>query len=101
MSSPEAKSEPVNVRILDRDYTVGVSDDERASLISAARLLDERMREVRGNNRMVATERIAVLAALNLAHELENLREENRKRDHALAGALDALERRLSRLPQD
>lgn len=101
MSTPEAKSEPVNVRILDRDYTVGVSDDERASLISAARLLDERMREVRGNNRMVAIERIAVLAALNLAHELENLREENRKRDHALASALDALERRLSRWPQD
>ena len=75
MSSPEAKSEPVNVRILDRDYTVGVSDDERASLISAARLLDERMREVRGNNRRVATERIAVLAALNLAHELQQVRD--------------------------
>ena len=101
MSTPEGKAEPVNVRILDRDYTVGVSAHERASLLAAARLLDERMREVRGNNRMVATERVAVLAALNLAHELENLREENHKRDRALANALDALERRLARLPQD
>ena len=101
MSTSEAAPEPVNVRILDRDYTVGVSADERASLLAAARLLDERMREVRGNNRMVATERVAVLAALNLAHELENLRDENHKRDRALANALDTLERRLARLPQD
>ena len=59
------------------------------------------MRELRGNNRMVAMERVAVLAALNLAHELEILREENRSRDRALANALDALERRLARLPQE
>ena len=77
MSSNEpAKSEPVTVRILDREYTVGVSDAERASLTSAARLLDLRMREVRGSNKMVAPDRLAVLTALNLAHELQQLREE-------------------------
>lgn len=101
MSAPANKAEPVNVRILDREYTVGVSAEERDSLLAASRLLDSRMREVRGNNRMVATERVAVLAALNLAHELELLREENRSRDRALANALDALERRLAQLPQD
>ncbi len=102
MSTPEGTAaEPVNVRILDRDYTVGVTPEERNSLLAAARVLDERMREVRGNNRMVAMERIAVLAALNLAHELEILREENRTRDRALANALDALERRLARLPAE
>ena len=74
--SPSGKSEPVTVRILDREYTVGVSDAERASLTSAARLLDLRMREVRGSNKMVAPDRLAVLTALNLAHELQQLREE-------------------------
>ncbi len=64
-------SEPVTVRILDREYTVGVSDEERAGLASAARMLDARMRELRGGNRMVAPERLAVLTALNLAHELQ------------------------------
>lgn len=69
---PEAgKSEPVTVRILDRDYTVGVSEDERASLMSAARLLDARMRELRGGNKMVSPDRLAVLTALNLAHDLQ------------------------------
>ena len=64
-------SEPVTIRILDREYTVGVSEDERASLNAAARMLDLRMREVRGGNRMVAPDRLAVLTALNLAHELQ------------------------------
>ena len=72
MSAREpGKSEPVNVRILDREYTVGVSEDERASLTAAARLLDARMRELRGGNKMVALDRLAVLTALNLAHELQ------------------------------
>ena len=101
MSAPDGKAEPVNVRILDREYTVGVTAEERESLVAASLVLDSRMRELRGNNRMVAMERVAVLAALNLAHELEILREENRSRDRALANALDALERRLAQLPQD
>jgi cell division protein ZapA len=72
VSAREAgKSEPVSVRILDREYTVGVSEDERASLTAAARLLDARMRELRGGNKMVALDRLAVLTALNLAHELQ------------------------------
>ena len=64
-------SEPVTIRILDREYTVGVSDDERDSLTAAARMLDARMRELRGGNKMVAPDRLAVLTALNLAHELQ------------------------------
>ncbi len=76
MSSNEsAKSEPVTIRILDREYTVGVSDAERASLTSAARLLDLRMRELRGSNKMVAPDRLAILTALNLAHELQQMKD--------------------------
>lgn len=64
-------SEPVTVRILDREYTVGVGEEERAGLAAAARMLDARMRELRGGNKMVAPDRLAVLTALNLAHELQ------------------------------
>ena len=88
-------SEPVSVHILDREYTVGVNPDERDSLLSAARLLDSKMREVRGSNRMAAIDRIAVLAALNLAHELEQLRSENASRDRELARTLSELNRRI------
>lgn len=89
-------SEPVSIRILDREYTVGVSEDERASLTAAARMLDSRMRELRGTNKMVAPDRLAVLTALNLAHELQQLRDERGgEADRLLAEAhskLDALQ---------
>jgi len=88
-------SEPVSIRILDREYTVGVAPGERDSLTAAARLLDQKMREVRGANRMAAVDRVAVLAALNLAHELQQLRDEQGGRDGEVAQALSALQRTL------
>ncbi len=91
-------SEPVNVRLLDREYTVGVEPSERDSLLAAARLLDTRMREVRGSNRMAAVDRVAVLAALNLAHELQQLREQQEKRDGELTRTLNELQRKLDRV---
>lgn len=94
MSSNEA----VSVHVLDREYTVGVEPEERGSLMAAAKLLDGRMREVRGNNRMAAVDRIAVLAALNMAHELQQLQDEKRARDKEFARILEDLHRRLDHL---
>ena len=91
-------SEPVSVRVLDRDDTVGVRAEERDGLVAAARLLDARMRELRGNNRMVAVDRIAVLAALNLAHEVQQLRQERDAQQRELSATLDTLNRRLDGL---
>ncbi len=91
-------SEAVNIRILDREYTVGVDPDERESLLSAARLLESKMREVRGSNRMAALDRVTVLAALNLAHELEQLRNENALRDREIARTLVELNHRIDTL---
>jgi cell division protein ZapA len=91
-------SEPVNVRLLDREYTIGVEPDERDSLLAAAKLLDGKMREIRGSNRMAAVDRIAVLAALNLAHELQQLRHESDRRDRELSRTLSDLQRKLDGL---
>lgn len=88
-------SEPVNIRVLDREYTIGVEPDERDSLMAAARLLDGKMREVRGSNRMAAVDRIAVLAALNLAHELQLLREQQHGSQQDAASIVEALQRKL------
>ncbi|GAB2669540.1 cell division protein ZapA [Arenimonas aestuarii] len=91
-------SEPVNVKILDREYTVGVEPGEREGLTAAAHLLDARMREIRGGNRMAAIDRVAVLAALNLAHELLQLRNQSEQRDQALNQTLSELNRKLDGL---
>ena len=91
-------SEPVAVRILDREFTVGVEPGERDSLVAAATLLDSRMRELRGSNRMAALDRVAVLTALNLAHELLQLRGQSERRDEALNRTLGELNRKLDGL---
>lgn len=90
-----SSSQPVNIRLLDREYTVGCAPDEQDSLLSAARLLDGKMREIRGGNRMAALDRVAVLAALNLAHELQMLRQASEANDRELNEALGKLHRRL------
>lgn len=94
-------SEPVNIRVLDREYTVGVAAEERDSLMAAARVLDGKMREVRGANRMAAVDRVAVLAALNFAHELQQLRDETRQRDTEVARTLAGLQLKLDALLRD
>ena len=88
-------SEPVNIRVLDREYTIGVEPEARDSLVAAAKLLDSRMREVRGSNRMAAVDRIAVLAALNLAHELQQIHALDAGARTEAAALLDAMQRKL------
>lgn len=91
-------NEPVSIRLLDREYTVGCEPDERDSLLVAAKLLDNKMREIRGNNRMAALDRVAVLAALNLAHELQQMRSDHEGRDRELERTLGDLHRKLDGL---
>lgn len=90
--------EPVNISLLDREYTVGCAPDERESLLAAAQLLDAKMREIRGSNRMAALDRVAVLAALNFAHELQQIRDTQDDRDRELSRTLTDLHRRLDGL---
>jgi cell division protein ZapA len=91
-------SEAVNIRILDREYTVGVDPEQRDSLLAAARMLENKMREVRGSNRMAAVDRVAVLAALNLAHELEMMRNEQSAREREIVRTLADMNRKLDAL---
>ncbi|MES9904653.1 MAG: cell division protein ZapA [Sedimenticola sp.] len=61
---------PVTVHILDKEYRIACPPDEESSLLSSSRLLDQKMREIRAGGKVIGTDRIAVMAALNLAHEL-------------------------------
>lgn len=97
-ASESGKSEPVTIRILDREYTVGVNDAERSSLTAAARMLDTRMRELRGSNKLVSPDRLAVLTALNLAHELQQLRDDAGDHNGDAFRLLDEANARLDKL---
>jgi len=64
------KTSSLNVNILDREFRVACPEDERAELQDAVAYLDKKMREIRDAGKIASVERIAIMAALNIAHEL-------------------------------
>ena len=60
----------VTVSILDREYQIACTTEEQASLHAAAAYLDEKMREIRDRGTVIGADRIAVMAALNIANDL-------------------------------
>jgi cell division protein ZapA len=76
----ETNAEPITVSILDREYQFSCQPDERKALREAAALLDERMRSIKGEGRLMALERIAVMTALNLSDELLRLQKHEKHR---------------------
>ena len=66
----------LDVSLLGRDYKVSCKESERAELLDAVAFLDRRMREIRDSGKIAGSERIAVMAALNIAHDLQRVRVE-------------------------
>lgn len=64
------KENALDVLILDREFRVACPDDEKTELLEAVTYLDKKMREIRDAGKIASTERIAIMAALNIAHEL-------------------------------
>ena len=77
MSEASQELQPVTIHILDKEYRIACQDGEQESLLASAQLVDERMRTTRQTGKVIGSERIAVLVALNLAHELLTQRREN------------------------
>lgn len=85
----------ITVSILDRDYQIACSSDEQNSLRESAEYLDRKMREIRDRGNVIGIDRIAVMAALNIAHEfllLKPLQEEH----HSIAAQISAMKRTVS-----
>ena len=60
----------LEVKILEKEFLVACPPDKRTSLLNAAHHLDGKMREIRASGKVHGTERIAVMAALNITYEL-------------------------------
>lgn len=63
-------SAPMTVHILDKEYRVACAEQEKDALLASAHYLNAKMKEIRDTGKVVGLERIAVMAALNMAHEL-------------------------------
>ncbi len=85
----------VTVRILDREYRVACPPEEREDLMASARHLDQLMREIRDSGKVIGLDRIAVMAALNMAHELLELRREREGLSERIGARVRALQAKV------
>ncbi|MBP1149476.1 MULTISPECIES: cell division protein ZapA [Methylocaldum] len=86
---------PIKVQILGKEYPISCPEDQQHDLLIAARYLDEKMRQIRGTGRVIGTERIAVMAALNIAHELLQAQQQNKLLSQDLRDRFSSLHERL------
>ncbi len=85
----------VSVRIMEREYVVACPYEERSALLDAAEFLNTRMREIRDGGKVVGLDRIAVITALNLAHEFLRLRDRESRTDSGAGARVRALRERV------
>ena len=85
----------VSVRIMEKEYVVACPYEERSALLDAAEFLNARMREIRDSGKVVGLDRIAVIAALNMANELIRFRNRDTNLDSDVGGRLRILRERV------
>jgi len=91
MSEPR----PLGVRILEKEYIVACSPEERSDLMDSAEFLNKRMKEIRDSGKIIGLDRIAVMAALNLAHEVIKMRARDTSFEHETGHRLKILRERV------
>ena len=93
MSAAERK--PVNITILEKEYLITCSDEEREQLHSAVEMLNERINQVKDGGNVIGSERITVMAALNIAHELIAYRQKNQVYTSKLDDTIQRLQSKI------
>jgi cell division protein ZapA len=91
----EERISRVSVRLLDREYQVACPVEERSDLLDSAEFLDGKMREIRDSGKVVGLDRIAVIAALNIANELIKQRKQGTVVEGDLGSRLRSLRERM------
>ena len=87
---------PINITILDKEYKIACPAGEQAALLESADYLDQKMREVRDSGSIIGSERIAVITALNITHELLNSSQQSSQLDEALPPRLKDMENKIN-----
>ncbi len=90
----------LKIRILDKEYQVNCKPDEREALERSAELLNDKMEEIRQGSHIIGLERIAVMAALNLAHDLIRS-QDSAKQDNNAADILQSMDVKLDSVLSD
>lgn len=88
----DKSSDGITIHILDKEYLIACSEEERHDLQRSADFLDKKMREIRDAGKIVGSDRIAVMAALNISHEL--LSSEN-KQDSSIETRIRSIQEKI------
>lgn len=86
---------PVTVKILDKDYIVACPPGEQEALVASSKRVDREMRKVRESGKVLGTDRIAVMVALNLAHELLQVMRNQKNPDPEIVVRLQQIQQRI------
>ena len=87
-------TDTVTVNILDREFKIKCPEDKVAELKKAASYLNSKMQEVHHGNKLITIDRVAITAALNIAHELILAKQQSQS-DHDLDNRLNKLRQTL------
>ena len=90
------QSEAVTIEVLDKQYTVSCPPEEKQALLESARILNERLKEVRGGGKVLGTERMAVMTALNVIHEFSQLQKAQAQFSADVDGTLKRLRGKIN-----
>jgi len=93
--SNSTKLHPVSIKILGKEYRVACTEDEQETLILSAQELDEQMREIRDTGAINGADRIAVMAALNLTHELRQAQSKSTPSNGGISAQLANLRHKI------
>lgn len=85
----------VSVRILDKEYQVACPASERTDLLDSAEVLNSKMREIRDSGRIIGLDRIAVMAALNMANDLLHAQERDKTLEDDISTRLKLISDRV------
>lgn len=85
----------VSINILGKEYLVACPENERKELQTSADYLDKKMREIRDSGKVIGTDRIAVMAALNIAHELLHENGSNIGISHEIEGRIKGIQEKI------
>ena len=93
----ERSGDPVNVEILDKEYLIACPPNEREDLLKAATLLNQRLKDIREQGKVMGTERLVIMAALNMANELSKISSREERSAAELGSRMRSMRERVER----
>ena len=95
-----SNNEPLTIKIMDKEYRIACPEEEKTNLRASADLLNDKLKEIKQQGSVIGTERIAIMAALNMSHEI--LHSQSLTTEHSdLNQRIDELSERITNSMRD